>query len=214
MNTELPSQPKPSSLLPVLIKADRLAGWVLFFVILGFAITGFGMTKGFLDSAFAQSLHFRVLSAVGIVAFIIHTSWGMRLALVRRQWWNTWTKISVLALYVLIVCGFGYLQFFYQPARGPVPAPQPPIAESASPSANAAAPTVFTADALKAFNGLDGQPAYVAVDGVVYDASRVFQNGKHGGGRVTAGLEQSAAFHSKHAAKILESLPVMGTYQP
>ena len=42
---------------------------------------------------------------------------------------------------------------------------------------------IFTLDELKQYNGKDGKPAYVAVDGIVYDvsASDKWKNGDHNG---------------------------------
>jgi Predicted heme/steroid binding protein len=71
---------------------------------------------------------------------------------------------------------------------------------------------VFTLDELKKYNGENGNPAYVAVDGVVYDVTnaRKWKNGKHQG--VTAGNDLSKAIGSSpHGKNVLNNLPVMGT---
>lgn len=95
---------------------------------------------------------------------------------------------------------------------------------TAAPAADAAtahpadtvALTVFTAETLAKFDGQNGNPAYVAVDGKVYDVSAVPQwsGGKHAGGSLKAGLDQTEALgRSPHGAKNLENLPIVGLYQ-
>ena len=68
-------------------------------------------------------------------------------------------------------------------------------------------------DELKKYNGQNGNPAYAAVDGVVYDVTNAkkWKDGKHEGG-VTAGNDLSKAIGSSpHGKKVLNTLPVMGT---
>ena len=75
---------------------------------------------------------------------------------------------------------------------------------------------VFTAAELAKYDGKNGNPAYVAVDGTVYDVSSIPQwsNGSHAGGSLQAGADQSEAIkQSPHGKRVLETLPVMGTYQ-
>ena len=58
---------------------------------------------------------------------------------------------------------------------------------------------VPTKETLAQYNGQDGQPAYVAVDGVVYDLfrNRPWQGGKHFKG-LTAGRDLSEFFAKSH----------------
>ncbi len=73
---------------------------------------------------------------------------------------------------------------------------------------------VFTAAELKKYNGQNGNPAYVAVDGVVYDVTNAnkWNNGMHQG--LTAGNDLSQAIKSSpHGTSILSSLPVVGKLQ-
>jgi predicted heme/steroid binding protein len=71
---------------------------------------------------------------------------------------------------------------------------------------------VFTAEELAKYNGQDGMPAYVAVDGLVYDLSRIFRDGIHF--EHFAGQELTDAFYSYHAKREIMKYPVVGTYQP
>jgi len=181
-----------------IIKINRIASWVLFFVILAYGITGYGMTKGLISPDTARSLHFGWLGAIGIIAFIIHTAWSMQLALRRKQIWNTFTKIGLVVFYAVLIGFFGYVHFFYQESE------QVPPTEIETTS------TTFTAETLKAYNGLNGSPAYVAVDGIVYDMSQFFRNGTHYGH--SAGQDLSTAFHSEHPASYLKKAPIVGIY--
>ena len=74
----------------------------------------------------------------------------------------------------------------------------------------------FTAEELAAFDGQNGNKAYVAVDGKVYDVTDVpqWRNGSHAGGSLKAGLDQTEALKmSPHGAKNLENLPIVGLYK-
>ena len=73
----------------------------------------------------------------------------------------------------------------------------------------------FTAEELAKYNGKDGNPAYVAVDGKVYDLSSVPQwnGGSHAGGTLSAGMDQSEAImRSPHGKDVLSKLPIVGLY--
>ena len=74
----------------------------------------------------------------------------------------------------------------------------------------------FNAEELAKYNGKDGNPAYVAVDGKVYDLSAVPQwtGGSHAGGSLSAGMDQSEAImRSPHGKDVLSRLPIVGLYQ-
>ncbi|MDT8715142.1 cytochrome B5 [Clostridium sp. 19966] len=71
----------------------------------------------------------------------------------------------------------------------------------------------FTAEELKKYNGENGNPAYVAVNGIVYDVTnaRKWKNGKHENG-VVAGVDLTNSIgQSPHGASVLKDLPVVGT---
>lgn len=77
----------------------------------------------------------------------------------------------------------------------------------------AAGEKTFTLEELAAYNGKDGQPAYVAVNGVVYDVTDVpeWAGGEHKNG-LTAGqdLTEQITNESPHGLSVLDDLPVVG----
>lgn len=234
------NQNKKRSLIPILIKTDRLAAWVLLLIAIAYGITGYGMTKGLIDPSFARTLHFGLLGVIGLIAFVIHTAWAIHLALKRHCIWNGLTQTILVVFYVLVIGFFLWAQFFYQfptanylpiesPATSATVTPTiPTISNTPSTPAETAAPVqpnvpvapiapetptspIFTATSLKSYNGRNGQPAYIAVDGLVYDVSSLFRGGVHQGW--PAGQDLSSAFHDQHSSRYLQGFAVMGTFQ-
>jgi hypothetical protein len=76
-----------------MIKLDRIAAVILFIVILFYAITGYGMSRGLLDTTLAESWHLGWLGLIGLPAFIIHTFWSIHLLLIRRNIWNIYYQL-------------------------------------------------------------------------------------------------------------------------
>jgi len=74
---------------------------------------------------------------------------------------------------------------------------------------------VFNQAELAKFNGQDGQPAYVAIAGVVYDVSGVeaWAGGKHNGNFAGQELTSVIDVKSPHGRKVLKNLPVVGKYE-
>lgn len=67
----------------------------------------------------------------------------------------------------------------------------------------------FTLDELAKYNGQNGQPSYIAVDGVVYDVSTNFPNGEHYGYKAGNDLTKEIK-EAKHGADIIKDMPVVG----
>jgi Predicted heme/steroid binding protein len=68
---------------------------------------------------------------------------------------------------------------------------------------------IFTAQELARYDGKNGNPAYIAVDGTVYDVSGLYINGTHKG--CSAGKDATAEFYQDHSKQILTRYPIMGT---
>lgn len=70
----------------------------------------------------------------------------------------------------------------------------------------------LTLEELKKYNGQNGNPAYVAVDGIIYDVTNAqgWRNGQHKDG-VTGGKDLSKEIGSApHGKDVLVGLPVIG----
>jgi predicted heme/steroid binding protein len=66
----------------------------------------------------------------------------------------------------------------------------------------------FTRTELTGYNGQNGKPAYVAINGVVFDVTTVFVKGKHF--THLAGQELTGAFLRQHVPSVLAGYPVVG----
>lgn len=66
----------------------------------------------------------------------------------------------------------------------------------------------LTREALAMYNGQNGMPAYVAVNGVIYDVTTVFVRGMHF--THMAGQELTGAFLRQHVPSALAGYPVVG----
>lgn len=96
------------------------------------------------------------------------------------------------------------------------PAASSSAAGTASVSAASSASTqkVFTLGELKQYNGKNGNPAYIAVNGIVYDVTdaKDWNGGSHHG--YSAGQDLTQAIQqSPHGTSVLKSLPVVGKLQ-
>ena len=71
----------------------------------------------------------------------------------------------------------------------------------------------FTVEELAQYNGKDGNKAYIAVDGVVYDVTDhpAWKDGGHNGIEAGQDLTDEIKNHSPHGVKVLEGLTVVGT---
>lgn len=76
-----------------------------------------------------------------------------------------------------------------------------------------AAERTFTLEELAVYNGKDGQPAYVAVEGVVYDVSGSarWKDGRHNGYEAGADLTAGILGRSPHGTIVLGRMPIVGT---
>lgn len=195
-----------------LIKFDRLFAWILFASMFLFFISGYGMTKGIITNSLAIQIHNKILPPIAIAAFTIHAWYAIHLAFKRWQIWNVFTKIFLTLFFLGFVGYFGYLNYFYV---------EPTVESNSIASTNDSAsddsstvttsePTTktFTSTELAKYDGKNGQPAYIAVDGKVYDVSSLFINGVHRG--CYAGQDLSSEFHDEHSNSLLSGYEIVG----
>ena len=71
---------------------------------------------------------------------------------------------------------------------------------------------IFTLEELSTYDGNDGRPAYVSVDGIVYDLtnSGAWRNGRHNGFTAGKDLTEEINNVSPHGVKNLEGIPIVG----
>ncbi|EKD99465.1 MAG: Cytochrome b5 [uncultured bacterium] len=190
------------------------------------------MTKGIINRDIASKLHKDILPLIAVTAFTLHISWSAHLSLIRWKIWNKVTKIVWIVFCLLVFSTFIYLDVFYKPAsssKKQLPAttgsaklpttenkPEDSLEDETNPPTKVTQTpilkdTIFTTIELAEFDGKNGNLAYVAVDGNVYDLTTVFINGVHKGHN--AGQDLSQAFHDQHMQSILSKFTVVGVLQ-
>ena len=97
-------------------------------------------------------------------------------------------------------------------AKKPVAAVADTGAKASAAKPDAAKPLELTVEQLAKFNGQNGQPAYVAADGVIYDVSKAkgWKDGKHKGFSAGQDITKLLKKESPHGAGVLKSDPVVG----
>lgn len=110
-------------------------------------------------------------------------------------------RIPLLLVVVLLLAGCDASQ------------PTEPVQEDAAATEATAEQREFTREELAQYNGKDGQPAYVAVDGVVYDLSDsgAWADGEHNGFEAGNDLTDNLANDAPHDEVRLQGFPVVGT---
>ncbi len=93
----------------------------------------------------------------------------------------------------------------------------PAAAQQPAETAEAWKTRTFTAEELKKYNGKDGMPVYVAVDGIVYDLtkSKYWKTGTHmkmhqAGSELSEDIHKKAPQSIHRDGKILERMPKVG----
>ncbi|MBE5990578.1 putative heme/steroid binding protein [Lacrimispora xylanisolvens] len=70
----------------------------------------------------------------------------------------------------------------------------------------------LTLDELSKYNGKDGNPAYIAVDGVIYDVteSKMWKDGEHNGYTAGKDLTEEIKKVSPHGTSVLKKMKEVG----
>lgn len=184
------------------VKVDRTAAWVLLVSIITYLVSGYGMTKGIIDRQNAKIWHENILPAITVLSFAIHTYYAIRLALIRNRWWNKITKIGLISIYSIFVLGFGYVEYGFK-SESEVKFRRMETTEQINSQTK-----IFSLEELAKYDGKNGNQAYVAIDGIVYDFSRVFRYGVHAGH--SAGKDLTKEFYQAHDKSELDGFSVVG----
>lgn len=125
-------------------------------------------------------------------------------------------KIRMLSLILVLVMSLGILAACGSNTTTPpstTPPANPPTTAPETPGAGTDGDMEFTLEELAKYNGKDGNRAYVAVDGVVYDVTDVkeWAGGSHWG-KFQAGndLTDEIKTQSPHGVAKLTGIPVVG----
>lgn len=207
LGKQISSNVKGKSLMGILMKVFvrnhkyfglATAAFLILHLLIQFSILGIN-TTGFIAAAL---LLFEVL--LGIYASLRHKP---------RE--GVWFAIHrTISLLLMVGIAFHLLLPFA------LNKPSAPISMAGTPAATDPADTsadtshVFTLDELSQYNGKDGQPAYVAYNGVVYDVSNhpTWTGGSHYG--KTAGTDLTNEIsRSPHGDSVIANLPVVGTLE-
>lgn len=97
-----------------IIKIDRFFAWVLFFSMVLFFISGYGITKGIFNIQVVTNIHNKILPPIVIITFTLHAWYAIHLAFKRWKIWNNFSAILLAMFFILFVVFFSYLQYFYQ----------------------------------------------------------------------------------------------------
>jgi predicted heme/steroid binding protein len=198
-----------------LVKIDRFSAWVLLAAMFLYFLSGYGMTKGIINTRFSTLLHTNILPLVIMISFTIHTFLSVRRFFKRWKIWNTFTFVLLLTIYIAFLIGFGYVELFYKNAGvkeeiaiEQTTAATETITTNQESSNTESQERFFTREELAEYNGKSGMPPYVAVDGVVYDMTGVFIDGSHF--FHTAGQNLTDAFFMHHVKSQITKYPVVG----
>lgn len=203
-----------------LTKIDRISAWILLIAFILYMISGYGLTKGLIAQPLSRTLHVQFLPLIVIITFVLHIGLSLRMAFIRWQIWNRISKIFLILGCLLFLGFFIYVELFYE--RIPKIEESILIEEESEIDMNEIAEKeteateeleednlkVFTLKELSYYDGLNGRPAYVAVDGIVYDNTEIFKNGQHYSH--VAGQELTEAFYSYHILEEITKYPVVG----
>jgi len=168
-------------------KLNRFSAWVLLVAIALYFVSGYAKIPW---------LHSRALPLITLIVFFFHTFFSIRMAMMR---WKIWNRASAIILLSIYLGFFGLLIKLDYKENKPTTATETTITKSEK---------IFTLEELGKYDGKNGNKAYVAIDGLVYDMTSVFRNGSHHG--YSAGIDQTEAFNTQHGKDILTRFTIVG----
>lgn len=119
---------------------------------------------------------------------------------------------KILLFLLVIVMAVSLVACNQEPATQDQPAAQEEtIIEETAPEED----LVLTTEELSKYNGKDGNPAYIAVDGVVYNVSdsELWSEGQHNGFEAGRDLTTELMEESPHGESVIERLTPVGTLE-
>lgn len=170
---------------------------------------GFGAFLSLLLHFIFQFLNFG-FSISGIIAaalLILQVFLGIYATVKRKPRKGIWF-LAHRTIAALLILGIAF--HLSLPAVIPAASPLP----SATSSTFSEGHKAFTREELSKYNGQNGQPAYVAYKGIVYDVSNVPQwaGGTHHGEKAGTDVTNDIS-RSPHGEKVFADLPQVGTLQ-
>ena len=107
-----------------LIKFDRICAWSLVGVMVAYFITGYGQTREIISPELAKTIHDKILPVPSIIAFAVHSAYGMHISLKRWKKWNKVAKYSLIFYAVALIIGVIFVQYFLKTGSAAIVIPQ------------------------------------------------------------------------------------------
>ncbi len=168
---------------------------------------GFGAFIALLLHFIVQFLNFG-FSISGIIAatlLVLQVILGIYATMKKKFRKGAWF-IAHRSIAVLLILGIIFHLFIPSVIRSASPLP------ATTSGTSAAEQQTFTLTGLSKYNGQNGQPAYIAYEGIVYDVSNVpqWEGGMHNGEKAGTDVTNDIS-KSPHGEKVFADLPQVGT---
>lgn len=98
-----------SEINKILLRLSRISIYFLAGFMVLYFISGYGMTKNIIDPVFAKSLHEKWLPIPTVLFIILHVSFPLKIALIKRIRDEAWVNIYLLIFDLIIFVVFLYL---------------------------------------------------------------------------------------------------------